>query len=170
MVSAFQSRVNLKLSEARVLLAYFRDCSAKLDSPLLGQALSEAVAGHLGATYRSYLRELADSYGLAAADIACLADLSGQLLAGSNPPAEVVELEDLHGRPQTWLSAFLRCLDELELPQARVKSSVKSANTISLLQVSDEQESSDCSIDNLTAWLAAFDELIRRQRSALVEC
>lgn len=134
------------------------------------QALLQSAVCQLVLAYKFYLCEIAANYQCpdpdAVADVYSLRDVCGAL---DKHPAEVEELRTLYETPGSWLQRLSSC--HRAMYRAEVKSSA-------LAEVNEHQipvaathgeDWSFVAVADVSQWIAAFNELIDRQREVMVE-
>ena len=168
MASTGLSLVNQKLAYCRSLLRLERQQAGE-EGPnrrIHSQALLDGALFHLVCAYHQYLRELAETYTLPnSAQITNEEQLLQSLERQGKSPSEVRELKQLKAIQASWLSqlneCYATCWQEPEVSGARQ------------IQVVDLEADSApvrrATRAHLEGWLAAFTELLERQRSTSAE-
>lgn len=162
------SLVNQKLAYCRGLLRLERR-EAQEESPnqrLNRQALLDGTLFHLACAYRHYLRELAETYSLPnSANIISEEELLQRLERQGKSPSEARELKRLKTDQTSWLSqlneCYAACWQEPEVSGVRQIQVVDLESGPAIVRRATRT--------HLDAWLAAFTELLERQRSTSAE-
>lgn len=154
------SRVNQKLSQARVLLA-----GVETSTPVSRDAVMEAAAFHMVCAYRHYLRELLETYSVKfLAPIEKESDVIAAFDAAKRHPAEALELTALRGDRHSWLGQLHRYYDDLW--RSPVLSTHDDEQMITLV---DEDAVDEVSLETLQSWQQSFVALVKRQRDTSAE-
>lgn len=165
------TRVNQKLSQARVLL----EAAVSELTPVHQNSLKEAVSFHLVCAYRHYLREIAETYGLKySATIATESDLQEAFYQAKKHPVEAEELIALRANENSWLRQLHSYYDFLwSVPvPAVVTAEVEqegASDIIKLVNVDPTPASMEVNIPLLASWHGEFVALVRRQRETSAE-
>jgi len=168
MVSTGLSLVNQKLAYCRSLLGLERQQAGDQgpNQRIYRQALLDGALFHLACAYRQYLRELAETYSLPnSAEIMSEEELLRGLEQQGKSPSEARELKQLKASQTSWLHQLNECYAACwQEPQA------SGARQIQVLDLeADSAPVRQATRAHLDDWLAAFTELLERQRSTSAE-
>lgn len=168
MASTGLSLVNQKLAYCRSLLRleYQQAGEESPNRRIHSQALLDGALFHLVCAYHQYLRELAETYTLPnSAQITTEEQLLQSLERQGKSPSEARELKQLKTTRTSWLNqlneCYAACWQEPEV------SGVRQIQVVDL-------EAGPAPVRRATRahledWLAAFTELLERQRSTSAE-
>ena len=165
-MNIYLSSVNQKRLFARLLL----DQAAAADQRHLRQALVQGAVDQLWQATRFYLGEVAATYQYPDPERADSPQALVDRLAEMNKtPAEASEILTLSGDSHSWLNRLEACYRGQRKVVTDAPRSGDGENLVSVVAMTDDREWSLAGVEEVSAWLEAFSEMVERHRDSMVE-
>ncbi|GGB90204.1 hypothetical protein GCM10011352_15290 [Marinobacterium zhoushanense] len=174
MSEIYVARTNQKLGFVRLhldSLSRAQDSSAWNKHGMI-ESYNESVLFHLKGAVHAFVREIGERYRLDVAAIDGVTDLQAQFESTGQESPELNELAQLAASPGSWLErlerAYAACWNA-SAQRSKPTDSSQSLSEIHVLQVNPDHAEDGALLSELRQWFSELNQLIDRQRSAMLE-
>ncbi|WP_409526250.1 DUF6586 family protein [Nitrincola sp. MINF-07-Sa-05] len=174
MSDVYLIRTNQKLNFARLHLDALKAAhdSTSWSKHALIESFQESILFHLSTAYLAFMREIAERYSFDSASVRTLQDLRQCFEQSGQESPEVLELESLQEREDSWLcqmqAAYAACWQATNLKADRMESA-QSHSEIQVMQINPDHAEDSEVMAEYQSWLSALRDMVERQRSGMQE-